>query len=281
MRKKIKDFENYCIYDNGDVINLNTNKILKGSIGENGYKYYRLSKNNNKKMFYAHRLVAEHFIDNPYSLPVINHKDGNKLNNNVDNLEWVSHSENSEHAHQNKLINKRKKSKYYEKDEQGEEWRKILDFHYSISSLGRVRNDNTMLLLSPSLTCGYYKVRLSNQGKVYDFMIHKLVYQVFNKDFQIQKNYVIDHINGNKLDNRLENLRKISLSENVLDALYTQNTNNSCKKVEQLDMLNNHIAYFNSCSQAARELNLDSSTISKVCRGKNKSHGGFKFKYIE
>ena len=41
MRKKIKDFENYCIYDNGDVINLNTNKILKGSIGENGYKYYR------------------------------------------------------------------------------------------------------------------------------------------------------------------------------------------------------------------------------------------------
>lgn len=281
MRKKIKDFENYCIYDNGDVINLNTNKILKGSIGENGYKYYRLSKNNNKKMFYAHRLVAEYFIDNPYNLPVINHKDGNKLNNNVDNLEWVSHSENSEHAHQNKLINKRKESKYYKKDEPGEEWRKVLDFHYSISSLGRVRNDNTMLLLSPSLTCGYYKVRLSNKGKVYDFMVHKLVYQIFNEDFQIPKNYVIDHINGNKLDNRLENLRKISLSENVLDALYTQYTNNSCKKVEQLDMLNNHIAYFNSCSQAARELNLDSSTISKVCRGKNKSHGGFKFKYVE
>ena len=43
MRKKIKDFENYCIYDNGDVINLNTNKILKGSIGENkshgGFKF--------------------------------------------------------------------------------------------------------------------------------------------------------------------------------------------------------------------------------------------------
>ena len=78
-----------------------------------------------------------------------------------------------------------------------------------------------MLLLNPSLTCGYYKVRLSNQGKVYDFMVHKLVYGIFNEDFQIPKNYVIDHINGNKLDNRLENLRKISLSENVLEALYT------------------------------------------------------------
>jgi hypothetical protein len=41
-------------------------------------------------MFYAHRLVAEAFIPNPNNLEIINHKDGNKLNNNIDNLEWVS-----------------------------------------------------------------------------------------------------------------------------------------------------------------------------------------------
>ena len=46
MRKQIKNYDNYYIYDTGDVLNITTNKILKGSIGENGYKYYRLSKNN-------------------------------------------------------------------------------------------------------------------------------------------------------------------------------------------------------------------------------------------
>lgn len=99
MKKLIDGYTNYYIYDNGDVLNATTNKILKGSIGENGYKYYRLSKDNQKTMHYAHRLVADMFLDNPNNLPVVNHKDGNKLNNNINNLEWVSYSENIEHAH--------------------------------------------------------------------------------------------------------------------------------------------------------------------------------------
>jgi hypothetical protein len=65
MKKKIKDYENYWVYDNGDVYNETTKKILAGSIGENGYKYYRLSKDGKKKMYYAHRLVAETYLDNP------------------------------------------------------------------------------------------------------------------------------------------------------------------------------------------------------------------------
>ena len=44
--KHINNYENYMIDENGNILNLNTNKYLKGSIGENGYKYYRLSKNN-------------------------------------------------------------------------------------------------------------------------------------------------------------------------------------------------------------------------------------------
>ena len=93
--KPIVNYESYLIYENGDVKNLNTNKMLKGSISENGYRYYRLSLNNEKKMFYAHRLVAEHFLENLNNLPVVNHKDGNKLNNEVSNLEWVSYSDNA------------------------------------------------------------------------------------------------------------------------------------------------------------------------------------------
>ena len=281
MRKQINGYNNYYIYDNGDVLNISTNKILKGSIGENGYKYYRLSKDNNKTMFYAHRLVAEHFLENPNLLPIVNHKDGNKLNNQLSNLEWVSYSENAKHAHDNNLIKQVSKREYYKEDLENEQWKKIYDYNYSISTYGKVRNDNTLLLLKPSLACGYYKVRLSKDGIVKDMIIHNLVYCVFHDMLNIPDGYVINHINACKTDNRLENLRLITLSENVKAALYDTKTNSSCKKVEQLTLTDKHIAYFNSVAEAARKLKLDSSTISKVCRGINKSHGGFHFKYIE
>lgn len=86
----IKNYENYLIDTEGNVYNITTNKILKGSIGEHGYKYYRLSKKGKKKMFYAHRLVAETFLSNPHNFNIVNHIDGNKLNNNITNLEWTT-----------------------------------------------------------------------------------------------------------------------------------------------------------------------------------------------
>ena len=280
MKKKICDL-NYEIYDNGDVINLKTGKKLKGSISEHGYLYYRLSKDNKKSLFYAHRLVAEYFIDNPNNYPVVNHKDGDKLNNNVTNLEWASYSENTTHAHKNNLIKPVREREYYTEDLPEEIWKKIPDYHYSVSSLGRVRNDDTLLLLKPSLTCGYYKVRLSKDGKTTDWLIHRLVYSVFSEIDILPKEKVVDHIDGNKLNNSYKNLRLTTLSENVNSALYNTKTNSSCKKVEQLTLTDEHIKYFDSAAQAARELKLDSSTISKVCRGVNKSHGGFHFRYIE
>lgn len=283
MKKIITGYENYEIYDNGDVFNTTTQKMLKGSISEHGYRYYRLSKDGVKNHLYAHRLVAQHFLDNPNNLTVVNHIDGNKLNNNVSNLEWVTHQENTLKWHNETRIEKeRARYEKYNGDLEGEEWKVIPDKdNYKISSFGRVWNTKTNNILHPSITCGYHKVRLCQDGKTKDYLVHHLVYCIFNNISFDEKDrsQVIDHIDGDKLNNCLSNLRKISLSENVNAAYYTTKTNQSCKVVIQLSLQGEYIAEFPSVREAARVLNLDSSTISKVCRGQNKTHGGFIFKY--
>lgn len=63
------------------------------------YYAVKLYKNKSKKNIPIHKLVAKTFIENPENKPCVNHKDGNKLNNNVENLEWCTHSENTKHAY--------------------------------------------------------------------------------------------------------------------------------------------------------------------------------------
>lgn len=94
----------YSISDDGQVRNNERNKILKfGS--EQGYSMVNLSVGNGvMKRRRVHRLVATAFIPNPDKKPYVNHKDGNRSNNNVSNLEWVTASENAIHARKTGLI---------------------------------------------------------------------------------------------------------------------------------------------------------------------------------
>lgn len=73
-------------------------KIRKLNPNGNGYLNLLLHKEGVKKAHRVHRLVAEAFLPNPFNLPEVNHKDGNKLNNSVDNLEWCTKSHNEIHA---------------------------------------------------------------------------------------------------------------------------------------------------------------------------------------
>lgn len=78
--------------------------ILSPDVAQNGYYRVTLAWKGKKKQVYVHRLLANHFIPNVDDLPQVNHKDGDKLNNNLDNLEWVTHKENTVHAYKNGLI---------------------------------------------------------------------------------------------------------------------------------------------------------------------------------
>ena len=89
--KDIKGFEgHYQVSDKGRVRSLKYGKerILKPERTHNGYLRVGLLKNRNRKMFMVHRLVGQAFLSNSHNLPQINHKDEDKTNNRVENLEW-------------------------------------------------------------------------------------------------------------------------------------------------------------------------------------------------
>ena len=91
----------YHISDHGRVKSLKFGKerILKRAINSSGYWYiFIFVKNQKPKFCMIHKLMAVAFIPNTENKKEVNHKDGNKLNNNLCNLEWVTHSENMKHA---------------------------------------------------------------------------------------------------------------------------------------------------------------------------------------
>ena len=99
----IKGYEGlYTVTSDGAVIGLKSGKELK-PMNMRGYLRVKLYKNAKSKTHSIHRLVASAFIPNDQGKDQVNHKDGNKSNNNVSNLEWVTQSENQIHAFENGL----------------------------------------------------------------------------------------------------------------------------------------------------------------------------------
>ena len=91
----------YFASPNGNIYNRHGDLMI-GAIDPCGYRHTILNRKNRN----VHRVIAETFIPNPNNLPCVNHKDGNKLNNSIDNLEWCTYSENTIHAYQTGLEQK-------------------------------------------------------------------------------------------------------------------------------------------------------------------------------
>ena len=91
----IEGYENYLIFEDGVIINTNTGKEMKNVMTSIGYYIISLSKNNKKKTFSLHRLVAETFIPNPDNKPCVDHINRDTKDNRIENLRWATISENS------------------------------------------------------------------------------------------------------------------------------------------------------------------------------------------
>lgn len=129
--KDIFGYENiYQISSYGNVrkiINKNNDiqyQMLK-PLKRTHYLSVHLYKNHIRKVFDIHRLVAKAFIPNPENKPCVNHKDCNKLNNNVNNLEWVTLKENSQHSVKNKRVKLRPIIQYTKQGVKIKEWKSI------------------------------------------------------------------------------------------------------------------------------------------------------------
>ena len=192
MKEFIKD---YYITKNGEVYSILNGKKrrLKTQINQKGYERITIRK----KSYQIHRLVAENFIPNQNNLQQVNHKDGNKLNNCVDNLEWCNNSYNQIHAWNNNLQPRlRKVPNRALTLEQAEEIRKeYLTGKTSQRKLAKKYNVSKTTI-ADLLNGKYYNHSKNNKPLVLNKNIPKLT---LKQAEEIRKRYKEENISLNKL----------------------------------------------------------------------------------
>lgn len=217
-------------------------KILKPTLLQIGYYSIAFSyKNHVVKRFYIHRLVADTFIGAIDKNMVVNHKNHDKTDNRLVNLEIVSRKDNGKHwaqQHRSQAAG-RKRSGFcgrgHKLDDNKSycnicrnmknsgiefmppndtEWQESIVPDYLISKDGRLWSNKTSRLIKAGVNkAGYVYANLRINGKTKPFAIHRLVAETFID--ALKKDQVVDHIDGDKTNNNLTNLRITSRSENT------------------------------------------------------------------
>lgn len=240
----------YLIRDNGTIWSEKRNRELKGTLQRNEYHTVYLTFNNKQYNFMVHRLVAEYFCDNPNNYSIVHHKDGNRHNNNANNLEWVTSKINN--AIENKKPSKEKSvSKIADLTKN---WTKLsFNENYAINIDGEVANLKTGLIVRGSERNGYLRITIRNK----QYSIHRLIWETFNGP--IPEGYCIDHIDGDKSNNALSNLRLVTQSDNMKNAM--KNGHKGQILVLQYDKKGNFIQEFESIQKAADAMGVSHAAI--------------------
>lgn len=278
FKKIILDGETtrWSVNEEGQVRNDETGKFLKGTILHT-YRYINFRWNHKQKNKSVHRLVAEAFLPNPDNLSFVCHIDGDRLNNRLENLKW-----SADVGAGRADVDASEKAKAKEEAPQGviegEHWKYFRDTVYQISDKGRIKNTKTGRITYGSLAdSGYRRFYIEfGNGKSKNFLAHQLVYECFvSPEFD-----EINHINGNKADNRVENLENVTHQENMIKACYETNAWNF-RRVAQYDKEGNFIREYANASEAGRAMGILPSSMRNCIRLRNGRHKDYIFKWIE
>jgi hypothetical protein len=131
--------EGYYVTRNGEILSnrkFNKPTPMKPFTDKEGYMRVKLLGKTKK----VHRLVAQAFIPNPDNKPTVNHIDGNRSNNCVENLEWATYSENKQHAYDTGLTKGYTGRKDHGNNKYGKEWTDLKNSGYSLRKIGKLYN---------------------------------------------------------------------------------------------------------------------------------------------
>ncbi len=158
----------------------------------------------------------------------------------------------------------------------------INDFskNYEVSNTGFVRNKNNKLL-SPTMRSGYLSYILKNSGKMKSPKVHRMVALAFIPNDDPENKKVVNHINGNKLDNRVENLEWCSFADNAKHAIDNGLHVHTQREIMMYDQETEKAYIYNSIQAASKDINVHDGTICKVLSGERQSTHGYNFIYID
>lgn len=254
---------NYEISSDGKVFNKKTGRELKGTYARNEYHSVQLTINGKPKTFMVHRLVASHFCENPNNYTIVDHIDRNKLNNDYTNLRWVDNSTNVKNVGEKGTI---KITKFQGTLDGSWKEARVTDLYCNEDGL--IVNKKTNHLLKGSLRNNYIRITLPD-GK--HKSAHIIIWEAFNGP--IPEGMVIDHIDGNRSNNKLSNLRLVTQSENMKNAQI--NGHKGQVKISQYDSNGNFIAKYDSIREASIAINGNEYAIKQAADRFGKSAGYF------
>jgi len=284
----IKGYEGkYRISNMGRIWSIHKNDVMDRNPSCTGYISVGLWKNNKQTVYRVHRLVAEHFINNPNNLPMVDHIDGVRHNNIISNLRWVNQEENQKNQYRGGDYSGGEYMTFTDNELANEIWvdatKKIAELknkdYFMVSSLGRIRYKKrnnrwgtySIQTVSPRINKTRYAsttVRIGNDK--YSLTYHKMVCLCFLRP--LKKGEVVNHINSNISDCRLSNLEIITQSENNKKAIRANDkgVNNGRSNSTKKDILSVLDLFFNKHmlkSHIAKKMNMAKTTVTRIVTG--------------